>query len=121
VLLWYDHTIVSQDFSDYSKNFGGVTMERITKDQVKHVANLARLEFTEKEIESYAYQLDEIIAFAELLNEVETDNVEPTSHVLDVRNVLREDEMKSSLSNDDALKNAPDQKDGQFKVPSVLE
>jgi aspartyl-tRNA(Asn)/glutamyl-tRNA(Gln) amidotransferase subunit C len=112
---------VSQDFSDYSKNFGGATMERITKDQVKHVANLARLEFTEKEIESYAYQLDEIIAFAELLNEVETDNVEPTSHVLDVRNVLREDEMKSSLSNDDALKNAPDQKDGQFKVPSVLE
>ncbi|WP_416148772.1 Asp-tRNA(Asn)/Glu-tRNA(Gln) amidotransferase subunit GatC [Salipaludibacillus sp. HK11] len=96
-------------------------MERITKDQVKHVANLARLDFTEKEIEQYAVQLDEIISFAEKLNEIDTENVEPTSHVLDVRNVLREDEVKPSLSRDESLKNAPDQKDGQFKVPSVLE
>ncbi|SER99913.1 Asp-tRNA(Asn)/Glu-tRNA(Gln) amidotransferase subunit GatC [Salipaludibacillus aurantiacus] len=96
-------------------------MERITKNQVKHVAHLARLEFTEEEIEKFAFELDEIINFAEQLNELETDNVEPTSHVLDVQNVLREDEVKPSLPREETLRNAPDQKDGQFKVPSVLE
>ncbi|PYZ92257.1 Asp-tRNA(Asn)/Glu-tRNA(Gln) amidotransferase GatCAB subunit C [Salipaludibacillus keqinensis] len=96
-------------------------MERITKNQVKHVAHLARLNFNEEEIEKFAYELDEIIGFAEQLNEIETSNIEPTSHVLDVRNVLREDEKKESLSSEDAMKNAPDQKDGQFKVPSVLD
>lgn len=96
-------------------------MERITKNQVKHVAHLARLDFNEEEIEHFAYQLDEIIHFAEKLNEVDTGNVEPTSHVLEVRNILREDEKKESLPRENALKNAPDQKDGQFKVPSVLE
>lgn len=96
-------------------------MERITKNQVKHVANLARLEFKEEEMEQLAVQLDEIISFAEQLNEIDTENVEPTSHVLDVRNVLREDEVKPSLSREETLKNAPDHKDGQFKVPSVLE
>ncbi|WP_280770466.1 Asp-tRNA(Asn)/Glu-tRNA(Gln) amidotransferase subunit GatC [Salipaludibacillus daqingensis] len=96
-------------------------MERITKEQVRHVAKLARLEFKEEKIEQLAYELDEIISFAEQLNELDTDNVEPTSHVLDVRNVLREDEVKPSLSREETMKNAPDQKDGQFKVPSVLE
>ncbi|MCE7792551.1 Asp-tRNA(Asn)/Glu-tRNA(Gln) amidotransferase subunit GatC [Salipaludibacillus sp. CUR1] len=96
-------------------------MERITKNQVKHVAHLARLEFTEEEIEKFAFELDEIINFAEQLNELHTDNVEPTSHVLDVQNVLREDEVKPSLPREETLRNAPDQKDGQFKVPSVLE
>jgi len=96
-------------------------LERITKEQVKHVANLARLEFKEDEIEQLAVQLDEIISFGQQLNEVNTDNVEPTSHVLDVRNVLRNDEVKPSLAREETLKNAPDQKDGQFKVPSAIE
>ncbi|MDG5785949.1 Asp-tRNA(Asn)/Glu-tRNA(Gln) amidotransferase subunit GatC [Evansella sp. AB-P1] len=96
-------------------------MERISKEQVKHVANLARLEFSEKEIELFAKQLDDIISYAEQLNELDTENVEPTSHVLDVKNVLREDEVKPSLDQKDVMKNAPDHEDGQFKVPSVLE
>lgn len=96
-------------------------MERITKNQVKHVAHLAKLDFSEEEIEHFAYQLDQMIHYAEKLNEIETDNVEATSHVLDVRNILREDEVRESLPREKALKNAPDQKDGQFKVPSVLE
>nr|WP_090884079.1 Asp-tRNA(Asn)/Glu-tRNA(Gln) amidotransferase subunit GatC [Evansella caseinilytica] len=96
-------------------------MVRITKNQVKHVANLARLEFSEKEMEVFAKQLDDIIGYAEQLNELDTTNVKPTSHVLDISNVLRADEVRQSLSNEAALKNAPDQADGQVKVPSVLE
>ncbi|MBM7094932.1 MULTISPECIES: Asp-tRNA(Asn)/Glu-tRNA(Gln) amidotransferase subunit GatC [Alteribacter] len=96
-------------------------MERITKAQIKHVAHLARLEFTDHEVEMFSEQLDSIINYAEQLNELDTTNVKPTSHVFDVKNVLREDEVKPSLSQEDALKNAPDQKDGQVKIPSVFE
>ncbi|MCI1589837.1 Asp-tRNA(Asn)/Glu-tRNA(Gln) amidotransferase subunit GatC [Heyndrickxia oleronia] len=96
-------------------------MSRITKEQVNHVANLARLEFDEEQIEKFTKQLDDIISLAESLNEVDTTNVEPTSHVLDIRNVLREDKAKPGLSREEVLKNAPDQKDGQFRVPSIIE
>ena len=96
-------------------------MSRITKEQVNHVANLARLEFDEEQIEKFTKQLDDIISLAESLNELDTTNVEPTSHVLDIRNVLREDKAKPGLSREEVLKNAPDQKDGQFRVPSIIE
>ncbi|WP_158734640.1 Asp-tRNA(Asn)/Glu-tRNA(Gln) amidotransferase subunit GatC [Alteribacillus sp. YIM 98480] len=96
-------------------------MARITKDQVKHVAHLARLSVTEKEVDTFTEQLDAIIGFAEQLNELDTDGVEPTTHVLDIHNVLREDKQRPSLDREEALKNAPDQEDGQVKVPSVLE
>ena len=71
--------------------FGGDKLTRITIDQVKHVANLARLAITEEEAEKFTKQLDAIIAFAEQLNELDTENVEPTSHVLEIKNVFRED------------------------------
>ncbi|MCT8136673.1 Asp-tRNA(Asn)/Glu-tRNA(Gln) amidotransferase subunit GatC [Anaerobacillus sp. CMMVII] len=96
-------------------------MARITKDQVKHVAHLARLSVSEEEVELFTEQLDAIIGFAEQLNELDTTGVEPTTHVLDVKNVLRDDVVKESLKREDALKNAPDQLDGQVKVPSILE
>lgn len=96
-------------------------MERITKEQIRHVANLARLELKEEEIAHFGEQLDEIIDAAEQLNDVSTENVVPTSHVIDVRNVLREDETKPSLSREDALKNVPETEKGQVRVPSVLE
>ncbi|WP_147803991.1 Asp-tRNA(Asn)/Glu-tRNA(Gln) amidotransferase subunit GatC [Alkalicoccus halolimnae] len=96
-------------------------MERISKEQIRHVAELARLDLKEEEVSHFGGQLDEVIKSVQQLNELDTGNVEPTSHVLDVRNVLREDEAKPSLSRDDALKNAPDQQEGQVKVPSVLE
>lgn len=96
-------------------------MARITKEQVMHVANLARLSVTDEEAEVFTEQLDAIITYAELLNELDTDGVEPTTHVLDVRNVVREDEVRESLPREEALKNAPDQLDGQVKVPSILE
>lgn len=96
-------------------------MSRITNEQVKHVANLARLEMDESEVEKFTTQLDDIISMAEQLNELDTKNVEPTTHVLDLKNVLREDKVQPWLSREDALKNAPDEQNGQVKVPSILE
>lgn len=96
-------------------------MSRITKEEVKHVANLARLAISEEEAEVFQKQLDAIITFAEQLNEVDTDGVEPTSHVLDMKNVLREDIPTKGLHVEEVLKNAPDHENGQIKVPSIIE
>jgi aspartyl-tRNA(Asn)/glutamyl-tRNA(Gln) amidotransferase subunit C len=96
-------------------------MSRISADQVKHVANLARLAITEEEAEMFTKQLDSIISFAEQLNELDTDNVEPTSHVLDMKNVMREDKPEKGLPQSEVLKNAPDHQDGQIKVPAIIE
>ncbi len=96
-------------------------MSRITKEEVKHVANLARLEMDEAEVEKFTTQLDDIISMAEQLNELDTENVEPTTHVLDLKNVLREDKVQPWLTREEALKNAPDEANGQVKVPSIFE
>jgi aspartyl-tRNA(Asn)/glutamyl-tRNA(Gln) amidotransferase subunit C len=96
-------------------------MSRISTDQVKHVAHLARLAITEEEANTLTQQLDKIITFAEQLNEVDTDHVEPTSHVLEIKNVMREDVAKPGLPNEEVLKNAPDHQDGQIKVPPIIE
>lgn len=96
-------------------------MSRISTDQVKHVANLARLAITKEETEKFTNQLDAIISFAEQLNEINTDGVEPTSHVLDMKNVMREDIPQEGLPQSEVLKNAPEHQDGQVKVPSIME
>lgn len=96
-------------------------MSEISKEQVKHVAHLSRLAISDEEVETMTKQLGDIIKYAELLNELDTDNVEPTTHVLDLKNVLRKDEPRKWIDKEDALKNAPDQKGGQFRVPSILE
>ncbi|MFD1397278.1 Asp-tRNA(Asn)/Glu-tRNA(Gln) amidotransferase subunit GatC [Kroppenstedtia eburnea] len=93
----------------------------ISKEQVEHVAQLARLSLTEEEARLYTGQLNDILQFAEKLNELDTEGVEPTSHVLPMANVLREDEKRPSLDREQALQNAPDQKDGMFRVPDVFE
>ena len=90
-------------------------------DEVKHVANLARLAITEEEAEKLTNDLDAIISFAEQLNELDTENVEPTSHVLDMKNIFREDVSKPGLPVEDVLKNAPDHENGQIKVPAIIE
>jgi aspartyl-tRNA(Asn)/glutamyl-tRNA(Gln) amidotransferase subunit C len=94
---------------------------RITIDEVKYVANLARLAITEEEAEELTNDLDAIISFAEELNELDTENVEPTSHVLDMKNVFREDVSKPGLPVEEVLKNAPDHENGQIKVPAIIE
>ncbi len=96
-------------------------MSRISKEQVKHVAHLARLAITEEEAEMFTTQLDAIIGFAEQLNELNTENIEPTSHVLNMKNVMREDVPEQGLNREEVMKNAPDHQDGQVRVPSILE
>lgn len=89
--------------------------------EVEHVAQLARLELTEEEKRLFAEQLGSILEYAAKLNELDTSGVEPTTHVLPISNVLREDEIRPSWPLEQVLRNAPDEEDGQFKVPAVLE
>ncbi|NGY93440.1 Asp-tRNA(Asn)/Glu-tRNA(Gln) amidotransferase subunit GatC [Bacillus megaterium] len=96
-------------------------MSRISVDQVKHVANLARLAVTDDEAELFTKQLDAIITYAEQLDELDTTNVKPTSHVLDMKNVMREDKPAKGLPIEDVVRNAPDHKDGYIRVPTILE
>lgn len=96
-------------------------MSRISVEQVKHVAHLARLAVTDEEAALFTKQLDAIITYAEQLDELDTTNVRPTSHVLDVKNVMREDKPAKGLPVEDVMKNAPDHKDGYVRVPTILE
>ncbi|RXK17787.1 Asp-tRNA(Asn)/Glu-tRNA(Gln) amidotransferase subunit GatC [Macrococcus sp. DPC7161] len=96
-------------------------MTNISNDQVKHVAHLARLEITEEEATKFSSQLEAILNFANQLEEVNTDDVEPTFHVLDLQNVLREDVASMSLTQEEVLSNAKNIEDGQFKVPSIID
>jgi aspartyl-tRNA(Asn)/glutamyl-tRNA(Gln) amidotransferase subunit C len=92
----------------------------VTRKDVEHIAELARLKFKDEELESFTDQLNEILAYMEQLNELDTENVEPLSHPVEENNVFREDEVKPSIDREDALKNAP-QRDEQFsKVPKVI-
>lgn len=93
----------------------------ITVKDVEHVANLARLALTDEEKEQFTGQLNAILKYAEKLNELDTTGVEPTSHVLPLANVMREDEPGTSLPIEKVLRNAPEAEDDQFKVPAVLE
>ena len=93
----------------------------ITLKDVEHVANLARLELSDAEKAQFTDQLNAILKYAEKLNELDTESVEPTSHVLPITNVMRDDVRKESLPIEKVLLNAPDEEDGQIKVPAVLE
>ena len=96
-------------------------MAKLSKEEVKHVANLARLAITEEEAEKFAEQLGKITDFAEQLNELDTTNVEPTSHVLPLVNVLREDVAKEGLSREKVMLNVKEQEAGQIKIPSIMD
>ncbi len=94
----------------------------ISKEDVKYVASLARIEMTDKELEDFTGQLDTIMEYMKKLNQLDTDNVSPTSHILDIKNIVRDDKLSNeSLSNKETLKMAPDKKDELFKVPKVIE
>ncbi|MFC5450046.1 Asp-tRNA(Asn)/Glu-tRNA(Gln) amidotransferase subunit GatC [Paenibacillus aestuarii] len=93
----------------------------ITKSDVEHVAKLARLELSDAEKEQFTEQLNAILKYAEQLDALNTDDVAPTSHAMPMVNVMREDVAGPSLPIDKVMLNAPDEEDGQFKVPAVLE
>lgn len=96
-------------------------MSRISKEQVLHVAHLARLDINDEEADKFTSQLDDIISMAEKLDELNTENIQPTSHVFAQKNIMREDKAAEGLPLEDVMKNVPDQKDGQIKVPTIIE
>ena len=94
---------------------------KLSKAEVEHIANLARLELTAAEKEQYRQQLSAILEHVARLQELDTEGTPPTSSVLPGAGRLRADEPGSSLSINDVLADAPDQKKDQFRVPPVLE
>lgn len=90
----------------------------IDRDQVLHVARLARLELSDEEIERMAGELSGILEHVDRISALDLDGVEPTSHVVALENVLRADEPEASLPRDRVLEQAPDPADGAFRVPS---
>lgn len=94
---------------------------KIDAEQVKRVALLSRLELTDDEVAQFSTQLSAIVEYIEKLNELDTEKVEPLAHCLPVHNILREDIPCPSLSNEKAVSNAPDEIDGYFKVPKILD
>ena len=92
----------------------------VTIKDVEHIAKLAKLEFNEDEKAKFTDQFNEILAFMEKLNELDTSNVKPLSHVIELQNVFREDAVKPSIPTEEALQNAPAKTDKFFKVPKVI-
>lgn len=90
----------------------------IERDQVLHVARLARLRLTEDEVERMASEMSKILEHVAKMNELDLDGVEPTSHVVELQNVLRDDVPREYLSREQALAPAPDVAEGGFRVPS---
>ena len=89
-------------------------------NQVQQIAKLARLKFDESEIENLTSDMNKILDYMDQLNELDTNNIEPLSHPLDLNNVMREDELIKSISREEAFKNAPSANEEFFKVPKVI-
>jgi aspartyl-tRNA(Asn)/glutamyl-tRNA(Gln) amidotransferase subunit C len=90
----------------------------IERDQVLHVAKLARLRLSDEEVERMSEELSTILDHIEKINELDLDDVEPTSHVIELENVLRDDEPRPSWPRERMLEGAPDEAEGGFRVPS---
>ncbi|HJE15725.1 MAG TPA: Asp-tRNA(Asn)/Glu-tRNA(Gln) amidotransferase subunit GatC [Lapidilactobacillus dextrinicus] len=94
----------------------------ISKNDVTHVANLARLSLSQDEIDRFTSQLDQIIAMEDELSHVETEGVKPTTHITDEVNVFRNDVVvNDGITREDLLSNVPETKDGLIKVPSIID
>lgn len=89
--------------------------------EIEHVALLARLKLTDKEKELFSRQVGGIIEYIDKLNELDTADVEPTAHVLPVKNVFREDRLTPSLPRDKVLQNSPGKDETFYKVPKIIE
>lgn len=94
---------------------------RVKPEEVEYIAALSRLVLSEEEKNIYAKHLSDILEHAERLSQLETDDIEPTAHVLPLRNVMRDDEVRPSLDRDILLSNAPESENGCFKVPRIVE
>ena len=92
-----------------------------TPIDVKYVAHLARLQLTPEEEQKFGAQLGQVLGYIEKLNELDVSNVDPTAHAVPLVNVTRPDEVRPSLSTDEALRNAPARGNGLFLVPKIVE
>jgi aspartyl-tRNA(Asn)/glutamyl-tRNA(Gln) amidotransferase subunit C len=92
-----------------------------TEVDVKYVAHLARISLTAEEEEKFGAQLKNILGYIEKLNQLDVSHIEPTAHAVPLVNVFRKDETRPSLSNEDALRNAPAKANGLFVVPKIVE
>ena len=92
----------------------------LSEKDVQYVAKLARLEVTAEEVAKYTQQLGNILQYVEQLNKLDTSNVEPLTHPLDMKNVFREDLVQPSLTQQEVLSNAPEPQSGHFKVPKIM-
>jgi aspartyl-tRNA(Asn)/glutamyl-tRNA(Gln) amidotransferase subunit C len=93
---------------------------KISKEEVKHVADLARLDMDENSIKTFSQQIGNILHYIDTLNSVDTENTTPTSHAVFLPNAFREDEIKDHLDGNLALANAPEKENGNFIVPKVI-
>lgn len=93
----------------------------VDRDEVLNISKLARLRLSDDEVETYREQLSEILDYVEKLAELDTRDVEPTTHAVPLIMHLRDDVAESRLSRDEVLGNAPDAEDGHFRVPKVVE
>jgi aspartyl-tRNA(Asn)/glutamyl-tRNA(Gln) amidotransferase subunit C len=94
---------------------------KLSREEVEHIADLARLALSDEEVARYQGQLSTILEHFEHLQELETDDIPPTASVLPLRSVMRADEARPPLERERILENAPEPRDGCFKVPAVLE
>lgn len=94
---------------------------KLSHAQVIAIAELAKLQLTEDEIERFGDQLSHVLDYAARLEQLDTADIPPTATVLPLRNVFRDDEVRPSLPRDEALANAPDSADGQFRVDQILD
>lgn len=94
---------------------------KVTKDTINHVAELARLDFTENEKDELARDMGKKALCFDKLDQLDTLYVKATEHVVPLKNVFREDEVKNSFKREQVLKNAPEKENGCFKVPKILE
>jgi aspartyl-tRNA(Asn)/glutamyl-tRNA(Gln) amidotransferase subunit C len=92
----------------------------VTINDVEHIAALARLSFSEEEKQRLTNELNEILKYMEQLNQVDTTNVEPLAQVVELNNVLRKDELRPTLTQQQALQNAPSKTEKFFRVPKVI-
>lgn len=93
---------------------------KITEEEVKHVGKLANLSLTEAEVEKFQQQLSEVLDYVEVLNEVDTEGVEPASQVMGLENITRDDIAGSSLSQEEALSEAKNKEKGMFKTKAIF-
>ncbi|MCJ7666449.1 MAG: Asp-tRNA(Asn)/Glu-tRNA(Gln) amidotransferase subunit GatC [Actinobacteria bacterium] len=94
-------------------------MERISNKDVRHVAKLAELDFSDEEVEKITPQLDRILDHVARISAIDTEGIASTSHVMDISNVFRDDEVREPVSHEEALRNAPSESEGGFSVPKI--